>query len=401
VLGPTPIRPDSFERARAALAARLTARQAEIEEAVLTRILAVSDSNESQDPEYMQGLRAASAVAVRYALSTIEAGEERTPKLPPVLLAQARLAARNGVGLDTVLRRYSAGYVIFADFLVEEAERGGLRAAELQRLMRSQAILDQLLAAIGEEHGREGIKRPTTSEERHAERIERLLSGELLDTSGLAYEFEGHHIGLIAKGPGAHEALKDLATTLDRRLLAIAREEDTLWAWLGSRRQIDVEELRRHLTATWPPQATLAIGEPGEGLPSWRLTHRQAKAALPIALRSPEPFVRYADVALLAAILKDELLATSLRRLYLEPLEGERDGGEVARETLRAYFAAGSNVSSAAAVLGVSRQAANSRLRAIEERLGRPLGTCAAEIEAALRLADLDSPLAAGRTQST
>jgi hypothetical protein len=391
VLGPTPIRPDSFERARAALASRLAARQEEIEEAVLTRILAVSDANESQDPEYVQGLRAASAVAVRYALAVIEAGEDRTPKPPPVLLAQARLAARNGVGLDTVLRRYSAGYVIFADFLVEEAERGGLRASELQRLMRSQAVLDQLLAAIGEEHGREGIKRPTTSEERRAERIERLLAGELLDTSGLAYEFEGHHIGLIAKGPGAQEALKALATALDRRLLAIGREDGAVWAWLGSHREIDIEELQRHLSANWPVQATLAFGEPGEGLSAWRLTHRQARAALPIALRSPEPFVRYADVALLAAILKDELLATSLRRLYLEPLEAERDGGEVLRETLRAYFAAGCNVSSAAVVLGVSRQAVAKRLRAVEERLGRSLDGHAAELEVALRIQQLDA----------
>jgi len=390
-LGPT-APPASFERARAELSARLAERRPEIEEAVLTRILAVSDSNESQDPEYVQGLRAASAVAVRYALAVIEGGEERPPKPPPVLFAQARLAARNGVGLDTVLRRYSAGYVIFSDFLVEEAERGGLRAAELQRLMRSQAVLDQLLAAIGEEYGREGAKRPATSEERRAERIERLLAGELLDTSGIPYDFEGNHLGLIASGPGAPEALRDLAAALDRRLLAINREDGALWAWLGSRRPIDVEELGDYATATWTVGVPLAIGEPGEGLAAWRLTHHQAKAALPIALRSPEPLTRYADVALLAAILKDDLLATSLRKLYLEPLEAERDGGEVARETLRAYFAAGCNVSSAAAALGVKRHTVTNRLRAIEEMLGRPLATCATGIEAALRLEQLNVP---------
>ena len=43
-------------------------------------------------------------------------------------------------------------------------------------------------------------------------------------------------------------------------------------------------------------------------------------------MRGPEPFVRYVDVALLAAVLQDDLLATSLRKLYLEPLEAERDG---------------------------------------------------------------------------
>jgi DNA-binding PucR family transcriptional regulator len=92
-------------------------------------------------------------------------------------------------------------------------------------------------------------------------------------------------------------------------------------------------------------------------------------------------------------VLQDELLATTLRRLYLEPLQAERDGGEVAIETLRAYFAAGRNVSSAAAVLGVKRHTVTSRVRAIEEKIGRSLDTCTAEVEVTLRLQQLDLPL--------
>lgn len=88
------------------------------------------------------------------------------------------------------------------------------------------------------------------------------------------------------------------------------------------------------------------------------------------------------------------MLATSLQNLYLEPLAEERDGGEVARETLRAYFAAQRNVSSAAAALGVNRHTVSNRLRAIEVRLGRSLTASGTEIEAALCLAEL--PLAPG-----
>ncbi len=47
-------------------------------------------------------------------------------------------------------------------------------------------------------------------------------------------------------------------------------------------------------------------------------------------------------------------------------------------------------MSSAAAALGVSRQTVINRLHAVEERLGRPLGACAVEVEAALRLEELD-----------
>jgi hypothetical protein len=381
----------SYERARAELTARLAARRPEIEQAVLTRVQAVTDANDSSDPEYREGLRSASSAALDYAFAVIERGEERAPEPPPALLAQARLAARNGIGLDTVLRRYSAGYVLLFDFLVEEVEGSGLRGADLQRLMRSQVALDSLLAAVGEEHSREVKERLGTSERRRAERIERLLAGELLDTSVLGYDVEGNHLGAIGAGPGTLEALQGLAIAFDFRLLAVQRDGEAAWAWLGSRRPIDLEELQCHVAAIWPVQCALAIGEPGEGLPAWRLTHRQAKAALPIALRGPERVVRYADVALLASILQDDLLATSLRRLYLEPLEVGRDGGEVAKETLRAYFDAERNISSAAASLRISRQAVNSRMRVIEERLGRPLRSCAAEVEAVLRLTDFTS----------
>jgi hypothetical protein len=387
-----PSRSPGFDRARSDLSARLTARRSEIEQAVLERVLTLTDEGEPPDPAYLEGLRAAISAAIEFGLEGIERGEERAAPPPPVLLAQARLAARHGVGLDTVMRRYSAGYVLLSDFLVEEAQRSGIHGQDLQRLLRSQGSLDRLLAAIGEEYAREESQRPGTREERRSERIDRLLAGELLDASGLEYDCEGHHLGLIAKGSGAEEAIRDLAAALDRRLLLIRREKDTVWAWLGSRRAIEMEELARHLSNAWPPKILLAIGEPGEGLSAWRLTHHQAKAALPIALRSPEAFVRYADVALLATAMKDELLATSLREMCLKPLEEERDGGKVARETLRAYFAAGRSASSAAALLGLSRQAASIRLRAIEHRLGRELSACAAEIEVALYLADLDLP---------
>jgi DNA-binding PucR family transcriptional regulator len=135
---------------------------------------------------------------------------------------------------------------------------------------------------------------------------------------------------------------------------------------------------------------TLAIGEPGRSMAGWRLTHRQAVATLPIALRAREGVARYVQAPLLASALQDDLLADSLRQCYLAPLESDRDGGVAAKETLRAYFAAGGNVSSAAAALSLNRRTVSSRLAAVEERLGRQLEDASAEIETALRLAELD-----------
>jgi DNA-binding PucR family transcriptional regulator len=340
-------------------------------------------------------LRATVSVALDYGIQALARSEERPLALPTALLAQARLAARNGVKLETVLRRYLAGYTLLGDFLIEESSKdGALNRDSLKLLLRAQAsVFDRVMAAVSEEYAREEHGRLGSAEQRRAERVRRLLEGELVDAAELRYDFSAHHLAAIAAGPGAQEALRELAKALDCRPLLVPREEGTVWAWLGSRKRTEPEDVEHLIAATWPAGVTLALGEPGEGMGGWRLTHRQARAALPIALRRPEPVVRYADVALLASMLEDELLATSLRQLYLAPLAQERDGGQALRKTLRAYFEAERNVSSAAAALGVNRQTVVNRLRAIEERFERPLNSCAAEVEAALDLEDLGYPL--------
>ncbi|HEY5054445.1 MAG TPA: helix-turn-helix domain-containing protein [Solirubrobacterales bacterium] len=359
----------------------------------MARAYAVADPGETFDPEYVEGLRAVIPAALDYGLDAIERGEERSSLPPPALLAQARLAARNGVNLDTVLRRYFAGYTLLGDFLIEEAKGADLLGAtELKRLLRTQATLfDRLIAAITVEYARESEGRLDTAEQRRAERVKRLLDGELLDTAELRYDFDAHHLGAIGVGPGAGDAFRELAKSLDRRLLAICPGGDSVWAWFGARGALDPEHLEHHISLDWPSRVSLALGEPTQGLAGWRLTHQQARATLPIALRKPQTFVRYADVALLASVLQDDVFTTSLRQLYLVPLEVGHDGGDAARETLRAYFAAGCNVSSAAAALGVKRHTVTNRIRVIEEQIHRPLSSCSAEMETALHLESLSS----------
>jgi len=386
--------PRSTEKARAGLSARLRACLPEIEEATLTRVHAVSDPSRIGDPEYADGLRRAVSVAIEYGLAGIEHGERRLPPIPSPLLDQARRAALNGVSLDTVMRRCFAGYALLGDFLTREAERDPrLEGRTLSRLLREQAALfDGLLAAIGEMHSRESQYRFSSTGERRAARVRQLLDGELLDISELAYDLDLHHVGVIATGPGADQTMRQLACHLDRRLLLSQEGAGTVWCWFGGRRLFDLDEVVRHLADNSPASVSLAIGEAAQGLAGWRLTHHQAKAAFTVLQRSSKRMIRYADVALLASMLQDELLATSLRRLYLAPLEGERDGGVVLRTTLRAYFASGRHISSAASAMGTSRQTVAKRLRTAENRLGRPLDLCATDLEAALRIDDASQP---------
>jgi PucR C-terminal helix-turn-helix domain len=380
-------------RSGTVLGERLRGRREEIEQATRTRMHAVSVLPRTAGPEYAEGLRTAVSTALDYGIAGIERGDKSPPPIPEALLSQARLAARSRVSLDTVLRRYFAGHTLLEDFLIEEAEREVLLdPAVLKRLLRSQAaIVDRLLAAVSEAYVEEAGRRPLSSEQRLAERIERLLDGEPLDTADLAYDFDGWHVGMVCVGQGGSEVIAAVAKSLDCLPLSVRVERGHLWAWLGSRRKLDLEELRSLVSPPPADELTLAIGEPGKGLAGWRLTLHQARAALPVALRNGERFARYVEVGLLASALQDDLLVASLRALYLAPLEREGDSGKTARETLRAYFAAECNVSSAAAAMEVSRRTVGRRLRSIEARLGSSPSAAMAEIETALDLHDLEA----------
>jgi hypothetical protein len=393
-----------------AVVQRLRARRAEIVAAIFMRVCdVVPDPIGLADAEYVVGLRQAVAAAVDYGLVGIERERNGSGPVPAVAAAQAQRAARSGVSLDTVLRRYTAGYTLLEDFVVQEAENCGLMSQPraLRCVLRAHAsVLESLTTAVAEEYRRELRRVACSPEHRLLERVRALLAEEgshgFLGVPARGdggaefdYDFEAEHLGVIAKGVRAREAVHGLATALDRRLLSVGRCDGTVWAWFGGQCNLDMSELERSFSAREAGEDVLLVaGEPARGIAGWRSTHRQAQAALTVALRKSQPFTRYADVALLAAALKDDALATALTEIYISPLNDARDGGRVLRETLLAYLRAERNVSSAAAALGVVRKTVESRLRRIEGRLGRSLHLCPAELEIALRLDECDTTVA-------
>jgi hypothetical protein len=382
---------DSAARARASLFARLQARSREIEEGVVARVDAIGTPTETDDPDYLHGFRAAIKAAIEFGLAVIESGESHTPPVPVALLTQARMAARHSVSLDTVIRRYVAGRDELHDFLLEEIEGIEMRGIRTARPLGALgAAFDRLLADVGREYALELRRWPNSPHTRRADRVKGLLAGEHLDASELAYDFDLHHLGLVAEGDAAPNAIRALANALNGRLLLVHPATDTVWAWIGLREPAGRGGLNRILATTWPASLPLALSEPILGISGWRLSHKQAREVFPFAV-SPQPGIRrYADHALLTSMAKDGVLTASLREIYLTPLEGGRDGGAADRETLCAYFAAGRNGRAAAAALGMSRQTVSNRLKSIEEKIGRPLLACATDLELTLRLANHD-----------
>jgi PucR C-terminal helix-turn-helix domain/GGDEF-like domain len=383
---------------------RLRARQAEIEDAVFVRVCeAVPEATGDADSEYVRGLRTAVAAAVEFGLTGIEGGGKVPAAIPREAVAQARFAARNGVSLEAVLRRYIAGHALLWDYVMQEAdrvERSG-RASGLREMSRMQAaLLDQLVICVTREHVAELQRAGRSREQRLLEQVRMLLAGEHADRGvgrdgddpDFDYDLSGEHLAVITTGVGGEAAVRSLAEGLGRRLLSLAPDEWTVWAWLEGRRGLDMSALQRLVGgAEQSVGVSLAIGEPARGLEGWRLTHRQAQAALLVATRRPRAVTRYADVALLAAALKDEELGRALLDIYLAPLEESRDGGLVLRQTLRGYLAAERNASSAAALMGVARSTIERRMSTIEACLGRTLHPFPAELEVALELDELSS----------
>jgi hypothetical protein len=374
---------------RSATAERLHGRREEIYEAVIHRAFSVAPPSGKEAPGYVEALRGAIPAAVEHAFHAIEVGEERIGPTPAAIFVQAAASARSHVGLEVVMRRYAAGYSTISDFLHQEVRglgEGSIAAyAVLQRDLT--ALFDRFVVEVSETYRREEGHALPSPRQRRLERIRRLLAGDLVDPGGLDYPIEGAHLAVIVSGPDAEEAAAALACRLDRRLLVGESSIGRCAAWLGGSEPPpgeEVEDAATELVAGGLRRLTL--GEQGAGLAGWRRSRRQAEAADLVAERSEERVVHYRDVALTAAALRDPDLHHFLIETYVEPL---RDHPSALIQTLRALVERGGNVSSAAATLGVARQTVTSRLGVAEELLGRRPEICAAQLETALRLAEL------------
>jgi hypothetical protein len=229
-------------------------------------------------PEYEVGQYEAVVAAVDYGLKGLETGDTFSQAIPSATIAQARLAARQGVPLDAVLRRYHAGNAKLFDLIIAEIEHSALagRPDALRHILAVQAtLLDRLTAGIATEYMHEVDDGVKATDRFRAERVGRLLSGVTRDTSGLDYHFDNAwHLCVIAMGGGAEQAVGDLAARLDRQLLSIPRGDEVVVAWLGGPWALDSGEIEAAWTSRDEPGISLTVGESGVGLEGWRLTHR-------------------------------------------------------------------------------------------------------------------------------
>jgi hypothetical protein len=370
------------------LARRLRQRRGEIERALIHTCVR-GDPSGVRDPEYHTSLSNTLAAVTAYNLDCIERGDDASDPIPSLAIAQARRAARDGIALDTFLIGVISAHTLMNEFILDEA--GDLDSEVLGGVQALQgSILRRFASNLSREYRREENKLGESSARRRTALVERLLSGAPVPLEGLRYAMKMWHIGLVARGVKGAEVTKGLAEVLGTAVLTVPRDEETVWAWLGSHRRISSDLVEHALSKRRDVKARFAVGEPAEGLEGWRATHLEAKATLAVAIRSSATVTRFSRVALEAIALQTPDLVRSLQVTYLGPLSSNQRRASVFRETLRAYLSAGRNASSAAVSLRVTRRTVENRLRAIEKVLERPLDTCAGELDLALRLESLD-----------
>jgi hypothetical protein len=383
----------------APILARLKDGRAEIEETIAAQLTAAVDcsagAEETSQDEWIR--RAAIDAAISYGIEAIAPTQRLPLQIPPAVTAHAGHAARIDVGLGALLRGYMTGRERLVDhFEHAAAEVGILHSASLWRHLRRrmEAALLELTAVVERAYVEERRRmRGHTAEQRRAAVVRKLVAGEPVapsDMAALGYEVHGRwHIGVVAAGRGARALARRLQAAPDLAVLVTAGSERSWWIWLGRCEAPDPREPARLLADARGAEVVLARGEPRHGIAGWRQTHREARAALPLALSRRGECVAYSDRPLLAAAVHDETLAAWLRSL-VAPLREYGDGGGKLLRTLRAYIDSECCSSAATKASGAGRHTVEGRVRTAERLLGRALRTCLAELDVALRLAELD-----------
>jgi hypothetical protein len=327
-------------------------------------------------------------------IAGLRAGFVLPSECPPEVNRTARMAVDFGVPLEGAVQIYRTGLAAGWEGFYAEVEALELSDTERRALIRRGSrylfdYSDRCAWWVSTRHLRERDRRLRSEEHRRIQAVRDLLDGGDPELEPLGYRLDAEHLGVIARGETAEAAVHALAREMGGPFLAVAADRDTWWAWVHWPAEVDATARRRLLHFRPPAGTSIAIGGPSPGRDGFRDAHGEAQQALRVALRRPSPVTLYDDVALEALAAEDEARARSFVTRELGELADDDERTAILRETLRAYLAVAQNGSSAAALLGVHERTVANRLRAIEQRLGRPVSTRHAELDTALRLYEL------------
>lgn len=376
----------------------------------------------SIDPLTFEETRRTSRATLLAMLDTWRRGAPLDAVEPPhALTFQVGIMAREGIGLDVLLRILQLGHATFAEvwdehiLAVDTTPERRLRAMRLAHQLTFGwfgGLTDRLSVLYAAE--RERTARLPEAERRAA--VQAALSGRPSDPDALSraagYEFRRPHVGLVLWQPdpvtegvpaaaGGEEAVRAAAAAIAAALgagppLVVFTASAVAWAWIGLRAPHDVEgvvtAVRATTEATHPP-VVVAVGEPAAGLDGFRRTHEQALAAYRVAAGGGQgAVVPFADVELVALLTADPAAARRFVARRLGDLAAPGPRTALLREALQVHLAEFRARHPTAVRLGVHPNTATARARAAEALLPQSALDAPVEVQAALVLADALGP---------
>jgi hypothetical protein len=331
--------------------------------------------------------------------------------VPAMMSEWARRIAQRGLPLTDTLRAHRRGQALFLQqFLVEigsATDDPALgNAAALRVNERSFAIHDNAFSArIAEAYDQEREKWVHTRATVLRAAVTELVASGVTDVDAtervLGYRLRRRHVAVIAwipvgatdgpPGRGLESTVRAFADELGCREapLCVLHDESTLWGWLPIE-SLDTDAAERALRRVEnDPGLRIAMGEPGSGVPGFRLSHRQAVQARAVAWLSQLPsapnVVRYRDVGLVAMLCADIDGAAMWVDATLGALAVDTPTNSKLRHTLEIFLESGGSFVATAELLGIHRNTVKYRVDQAEEIRTRPATEGRLDLELALR----------------
>jgi hypothetical protein len=361
-----------------------------------------------------EDLRNTARAAARRSLSDVWAGVRTSDAadgipIPPEGIAFTHELVHRGAELGSLLRAYRLGHAIVEESWAQASVDLGLNPAVANRALAQASryffrYVDAVCTRLTTEYEDERRRWARGTAAIRADMLERLLEGELVPavkaTTALRYDVNPVHTGFVL---WADPELPTLSTSLDLDDLAL----DVVNA-LGAKFSL-VDPVGNWVVWGWvtgvasattrfnlPDSVRVALGNPAEGVQGFVRTHQEAMEARRVAgLLGPAfgPVVHHAAVALLALMSADPMSASRFVDTELGDLATSAGSMARLRETLRVYFDENASPSRTARRLGINKNTVVYRVAKAEELLGHDLFDRRAELDAALRLAEVHGPL--------
>ena len=327
-------------------------------------------------------------------------GAPVVPNLGPDMLGVARDLVRRGLG-TTAIEAFRAGqnaawlrWMQIAFALTQDP-------AELQELLAVTArsitsFVDATVAGLAKQMEAERIELTRGTHAERREVVTLVLDGAPLRadiaSKRLGYGLDATHRAAIVwneQGRSEPSVLEAAAEALVRELgatrpLTVVVSAATLWVWVASDAEPNVDRLRTKLRNL--ADVRLAVGSKGAGVEGFRSSHLDALTAQRLAARAAdEPrVVSFDEVRLAALVAQDvdaaeDFIAHTLGDLASAPAE--------LREALSAFLDEGCNSSNAALRLRAHRNTLLRRLKRAEKLLPRPLEANRLHVGVALEIA--------------